>query len=118
MREAVSNDMPTPSRVPTRDNLTAGPVTLPDLFRRAVDKHQLSDALNYKHGDEWTSISSAEMIAHIAIIARGLDALAFRRGDKAAILASNSPQWTLSDAGCQFAGLVDVPIYTTLAPAS
>ncbi|MBV9241400.1 MAG: long-chain fatty acid--CoA ligase, partial [Acidobacteria bacterium] len=34
----------------------------------------------------------------------------------AAILASNSPEWTIADAGCQLAGVVDVPIYTTLAP--
>lgn len=35
-----------------------------------------------------------------------------------AILAPNAPHWTLSDAGCQFAGVIDVPIYTTLAAES
>jgi long-chain acyl-CoA synthetase len=33
-------------------------------------------------------------------------------------MAANSPDWTISDAGCQFAGIIDVPIYTTLAPSS
>ncbi|HMJ08700.1 MAG TPA: long-chain fatty acid--CoA ligase, partial [Pyrinomonadaceae bacterium] len=42
--------------------------------------------------------------------------LGLRSGDRAAILAPNSPEWTLADAGCQFAGVIDVPIYTTLAP--
>jgi long-chain acyl-CoA synthetase len=41
-----------------------------------------------------------------------------RKGDRVAILATNSPEWTLADAACQFAGLLDVPIYPTLAPAS
>ena len=51
-------------------------------------------------------------------IALGLHSLGLRGGDKAAILSSNSPEWTLFDAGCQFAGVIDVPIYTTLAAAS
>src|SRR5688500_11140507 len=119
MRQAVSNDIQISRAMPlSRDDLTAGPSTLPDLFRQAGGKHDLPDALNYKHGDEWKSISSKEMISRIENIALGLYALGFRRGDKAAILASNSPEWTLSDAGCQFAGIVDVPIYTTLAPPS
>jgi long-chain acyl-CoA synthetase len=47
-----------------------------------------------------------------------LYSLGLRKGDNAAILAANSPQWTFADAGCQFAGIIDVPIYTTLAPTS
>ncbi|HUR99698.1 MAG TPA: long-chain fatty acid--CoA ligase, partial [Pyrinomonadaceae bacterium] len=88
------------------------------LFRRAVAKHDLRDALNRKHRHEWLPISSHEMISRIENIASGLHALGFGRGDKAAILAANSPEWTLSDAGCQFIGVIDVPIYTTLSPAS
>jgi long-chain acyl-CoA synthetase len=58
------------------------------------------------------------MIRRIENIAAGLYSLGLRKGDKAAILAANSPEWTFADAGCQFAGVVDVPIYTTLAPPS
>jgi long-chain acyl-CoA synthetase len=93
------------------------PLTLPDLFLKAAEKHNLPDALNFKRG-EWHAISSAEMISRIENIACGLYSLDVRKGDKAAILAANSPEWTLSDAGCQFAGVIDVPIYTTLAPDS
>ncbi len=107
---------------PETGGSTAGPAgdpeTLPGLFRRAIEKTRLPDALNFKRDGEWKSISSAEMISRIENIALGLSALGFRRGDKVAILAANSPEWTLSDAGCQFAGIVDVPIYTTLAPNS
>ncbi|HEX6125475.1 MAG TPA: long-chain fatty acid--CoA ligase [Pyrinomonadaceae bacterium] len=94
------------------------PRTLPELFRQAVAKHNLPDALNYKRDGQWRSISSESMLRRIENIALGLHSLGLRKGDKAAILASNSPEWTLTDAGCQFAGVVDVPIYTTLAPAS
>lgn len=94
------------------------PRTLPELFIKAADRFELADALNYKRDGVWHSISSGEMVDRIRYIAAGLHSLGLRKGDKTAILASNSPEWSLSDAGCQFAGIVDVPIYTTLSPAS
>ncbi|CAN5546062.1 AMP-dependent synthetase/ligase [soil metagenome] len=93
------------------------PKTLAELFLHAVRKPR-ADALNYKKDGEWTPISSEKMKERIGNIALGLYSLGFRKGDKAAILAANSPEWTLADAGCQFAGVLDVPIYTTLAPNS
>lgn len=110
-----------PATIPKRQTirgeplLATEPATLPDVFRQAIRNHDLDDALNYKRDGEWKSISSGEMISRIESIALGLYSLGFRKGDKAAILAANSPEWTLADAGCQFAGIVDVPIYTTLA---
>ncbi len=94
------------------------PHTLAELFLHAAKKHARPDALNFKKDGEWQAISSGEMIDRAKAIALGLHALGLRKGDKAAILAANSPDWTLVDAGCQFAGVIDVPIYTTLAPDS
>ncbi len=48
--------------------------------------------------------------------ALGLHSLGLGRGDRVAILSENCPEWTLTDAGCQLAGVVDVPIYSTQAP--
>ncbi len=92
------------------------PRTLAELFLKAAEKHNRPDALNFKKEGEWRPISSGEMVERAEAIALGLYALGLRKGDKAAILAANSPDWTLVDAGCQFAGVIDVPIYTTLAP--
>jgi long-chain acyl-CoA synthetase len=94
------------------------PRTLAELFINATEKHDLPAALNYKRDGRWHGISSKEMATRAGNIALGLHSLGLRTGDKAAILSSNSPEWTLCDAGCQFAGVVDVPIYTTTAPAS
>jgi long-chain acyl-CoA synthetase len=94
------------------------PQTLPELFRQALKKHDRADTLNYKSGGRWQKISSGEMRERIENIALGLYTLGLRKDDKAAILAANSPDWTIADAGCQFAGIVDVPIYTTLADNS
>ncbi|MEO6588272.1 MAG: long-chain fatty acid--CoA ligase [Pyrinomonadaceae bacterium] len=103
------------SRVPL---LTDEPQTLPDIFFSAQKKHNRPDILNFKRGGEWEKISSEEVISRAENIALGLYDLGLRTGDRAAILSANSPEWTLSDAGCQFAGIIDVPIYTTLSPNS
>jgi long-chain acyl-CoA synthetase len=96
--------------------VAAEPRTLSELFLRAAAEFDLVDALNYKKDGEWLPISSKEIVERAERIALGLYSLGLRKGDRAAILAANSPEWTLTDAGCQFAGVIDVPIYTTLAP--
>lgn len=93
------------------------PATLAELFVYAA-RHARSNALNYKAGGQWRPVSSAELLERAGNIGLGLYSLGLRAGDRAAILAANSPFWTLSDAGCQLAGIVDVPVYTTLAPSS
>ncbi|MGI8883960.1 MAG: AMP-dependent synthetase/ligase [Pyrinomonadaceae bacterium] len=94
------------------------PQTLAELFVQAARKHSRPDALNYKKDGEWRSISSEEMLARIENIALGLYSLGLRKGDRAALLSANTPEWTLTDAGSQLAGIADVPLYTTLAPGS
>ena len=91
------------------------PRTLPELFQKSAAKHSRPDALNYKKAGKWQPIPSDEMISRAENIALGLYSLGLSKEDKAAILAANSPEWTLTDAGCQFAGIIDVPVYTTLA---
>jgi len=103
------------SRVPL---LADEPQTLAELFRQAFKKHKRADTLNYKKDGRWQSVSSDEFCERAENIALGLYGLGLRKDDKAAILAANSPDWTITDAGCQFAGIVDVPIYTTLADNS
>ena len=98
--------------------LAEEPQTLAELFLSALAKHPRRDALNYKKDGKWHPISSSEIIACSENIACGLYSLGLRQGDRAAILAANSPEWTMADAGCQFLGAVDVPIYTTLAANS
>lgn len=104
---------PPPPRVPLSPD---EPTTLPEVFTRAVGRHPKPDALNYKRDDAWRAISSADLVERAHLIAYGLRALGLGRGDRAAILSESSPEWTLTDAGCQFAGVIDVPIYPTQAP--
>jgi long-chain acyl-CoA synthetase len=105
--------IPPPPRVPLAPD---EPTTLAEVFAHAASRHPKSDALNYKHGGEWRAISSADLLERAQLIAYGLHALGLRHGERAAILSESCPEWTLTDAGCQFAGVVDVPIYPTQAP--
>lgn len=99
-------------RVPLYDG---EPQTLAEVFLKASKQFDKPDALNCKKGDKWIPISSQEMIQRARAIALGLYSLGVRKGDRVALLSSNCPEWTLTDAGCQFAGVIDVPVYTTQA---
>ncbi|MBC7788396.1 MAG: long-chain fatty acid--CoA ligase [Anaerolineae bacterium] len=100
---------------------TGGPVasppgTLTGLFFEAVAKYNRPDALQYKAGAEWRSISHAVLAERVRHIARGLRAIGVNRGEQVAILSENRPEWALADYGCLTAGIADVPIYPTLIP--
>jgi long-chain acyl-CoA synthetase len=112
MTEMPERTVPAGRGVPL---LKKEPQTLAEMFLWALAEHNEPKALNYKRDGRWQAISAARMVERSEHIALGLYSYGLRKGDRAAILASNSPEWTLSDAGCQFAGVVDVPIYTTSA---
>ncbi len=103
-----------PQRVPTSAD---EPTTLVEMFQHAARRHHKPDALNFKKDGAWQSISSEELLSRIRNISLGLHALGLNRGDRLALLSANCPEWTMTDAGCQFAGIIDVPIYTTQAPS-
>jgi long-chain acyl-CoA synthetase len=92
------------------------PTTLVQMIERTVRLHNKPDLLNYKRDGAWHPISSTEMLTRARAIALGLYSLRLRHGDRAALLSENCPEWTLSDLGCLFAGVIDVPIYPTLTP--
>ena len=92
------------------------PATLVDVFTRVVRENKRPDTLNYKKDGRWVSISSDEMLARVKNIAAGLHAIGVLRGDRVALLSESRVEWTLTDAGCIFGGVIDVPIYPTLTP--
>ena len=93
------------------------PQTLVELFERVAQRHPKPDTLNYKRDGRWLSLSANEMLARSRNIAAGLYTLGVRQGDRVALLSESRLEWTLTDAGCQFAAAIDVPVYPTLMPA-
>ncbi len=92
------------------------PATLVQVFEYVALVHNRPDAINFKRDGSWVPISSDEALMRARRIAGGLYSLGIRRGDRVAILSESRPEWTLTDAGCMFAGAIDVPIYPTLMP--
>ena len=89
--------------------------TLVELFFDAVDRHGDRPALQRLSSPTRLENISYREVAQIAKrVAAALAARGVERGDRAAILSENRPEWSLADWGCLCAGVLDVPIYTTL----
>ena len=112
-----NNDELHVSRPPRLPSSADEPLTLVDLFERIARQHKRPDTLNFKRDGKWLSISSDELLKLAKRIAAGLYGIGVRHGDRVALLSDSRVEWTLTDAGCIFAGAIDVPIYPTLTPA-
>ncbi len=98
------------------ENVARG--TLTELFSEAVDRWGDAPAFRYFGKDGGVEdISYRESWSVVRNVGAALEVHGVRRGDRAAIMAENRPEWALADYGCLCAGVVDVPIYSTL-PAS
>lgn len=90
-------------------------LTLADVFFHMVD-HNLLDTMNYRVDGSWHAISALEVYRHTVNVAHVLQSWGFQRGDRAAILSENRPEWQIADFATLLLGGVDVPIYPTLTP--
>jgi long-chain acyl-CoA synthetase len=89
--------------------------TLVELFFEALDRHHGRVALQHFESASVLADISYEDVLHVAkCFVAALEARGLSRGDRAAILSENRPEWALADYGCLCAGVIDVPIYATL----
>ncbi|HEV7397457.1 MAG TPA: long-chain fatty acid--CoA ligase [Pyrinomonadaceae bacterium] len=108
---------PLTSRSPPAPHPASTPATLVELFEGVAREHSKPNLLNYKKDGRWLPVSADEMLTRVRRIAAGLYSLGVRHGDRVALLSESRYEWTLTDAGCLFAGAIDVPIYPTLTPS-
>ncbi len=73
-------------------------------------------ALEYRRDGRTVSITYPELGVRARAIACGLIEIGVAPGDRVAIFAETSAQWTLADYGALCAGAVVVPIYHTSSP--
>jgi long-chain acyl-CoA synthetase len=88
--------------------------TLVDLFFRTMDRYPKTPAFRVFVEGAWEDIGHAEALERIQAASDGLGALGLQRGDRAAILSPNRPEWAMADYACLTSGVIDVPVYSTL----
>lgn len=94
---------------------TAEPRTINELFGQAVARRAHQVVMSFKRDKRWHDITGAELRARVEHAALGLHRLGVRAGDRVALLAESSPEWSLSDYAILACGAINVPIYPTQA---
>ncbi len=90
--------------------------SLADLFLKQAEHYRARTALRAKRDGHYHDISWEEFRCRVASVALWLVSQGFRKGDRAAILSENRPEWAYADLGILSAGGVVVPLYATASP--
>ncbi|WP_329401205.1 AMP-dependent synthetase/ligase [Streptomyces melanogenes] len=96
--------------------MTGSPVRPPTLALFAewtADRYTSHPALRFRAGDGWTTETYEDLRDAVRDLGRALLSQGLRPGDRVAILAETSPDWTHTHLACLAAGAVVVPIYPT-----
>ncbi len=72
--------------------------------------------LRQSAGGEWTDYSWREAGQQSRKVATALQSMGLQKDAKVGIYAANSPHWIMADVANMMAGMVTVPIYTTMPP--
>lgn len=86
-----------------------------DILDKQKNSLPLENALNAKVNGEWKPTSSFEFWVRASRVSYALWAMGLQKDDKVAIISNNRPEWNILDMGMLQAGIVNVPLYTTLS---
>jgi long-chain acyl-CoA synthetase len=107
-QEEQLREYSTPLRIeiPATGNLTD------DVVRNA---HQTPGKVTFarRSSDGWQDVTSADFLAQVSGVAKGLMAAGIEAGDRVALISKTRYEWTLFDYAIWFAGAVTVPVYET-----
>jgi long-chain acyl-CoA synthetase len=85
----------------------SGVSSLPEVWSMATEKFGSTLALYNPHSQPETKVTYKQLGEKIKQFAAGLQSLGLQPGEKVALLADNSPNWLIADAGIMTAGGVD-----------
>jgi len=85
-----------------------------DILARYMEEFPREDALGGKKDGKWYTYSTEEYFRKSHQFALGLMALGLKKGDKAATVTTNRPEWNFTDMGMAMAGVVHVPVYPNI----
>lgn len=73
------------------------------------------DVLARRIKGEWHYVSTTDFVEKSWAVARALLAEGFAKGTKIINISANRPEWNFIDMGSALAGMIHVPVYSTLA---
>ena len=85
-----------------------------DLLVNIRQNYSKQDILACKQDGNWVKFSSDDYWRNAKMIAYGLLANGFKKGDKIATVSNNRPEWNFLDMAMSMTGVVHVPIYPTI----
>ncbi|MCK4880743.1 MAG: AMP-binding protein, partial [Bacteroidales bacterium] len=85
-----------------------------DLLERFTTDFPGNNALSEKIDGNWKFYTSEQYSEIAHQFAYGLLELGFKKGDKIMTVTNNRPQWNFVDMGMSMAGVVHVPVYTSM----
>jgi long-chain acyl-CoA synthetase len=95
--------------------------SIPELYQFLTEdygKNSNRFVMMRKVNDKYEGITYPQFKEQTETFALGLAALGLKRGDKAAIVSENRPEWVYSDMAILGLGAVDVPLYPSLTAES
>jgi long-chain acyl-CoA synthetase len=101
---------------PGRAIMVEGHDTPTQLFRARAREWSDRPALRQKRKGIWHSMTWREYYANARAVGLALLELGCRRGEVAAVLSENRPEWLYADIGAQCVGLIGTGIYPTASP--
>ena len=85
-----------------------------DILARLKALYPKDDILAGKKDGQWVKYSVDNYVEYSYHLAYAFLEMGLREGDKVITASHNCPQWNFIDMGLSLAGLIHVPIYTTL----
>lgn len=94
---------------------TGAPRTLNELFKQAMLARVNQIVMRYKRDRKWHDITGAQLNERVQSLTLALRRLGVRAGDRVALLAESSPEWSIADYAILANSAINVPIYPTQA---
>jgi long-chain acyl-CoA synthetase len=89
------------------------PHTLIELLKMAVANRPQFEALRFKQGKQWTTMTGERLLERVSNVTLGLYDLGVRKGDHIGVLAESGPMWSITDYAILSNGAINIPIYPT-----
>jgi long-chain acyl-CoA synthetase len=86
-----------------------------DLLAEQIAKHPQAPFLSSKVQQQWKTYTFAEVQEVSDRFSQLLISLGLKKDDKIAIIATNRPEWNFADLGSMQIGVINVPMYPTIA---